>query len=442
MKELKKELAKYITSNVCGMIGLSCYILADTFFIANAIGANGLTALNLALPIYSMVHGSGLMLGMGGATRFSIARGQNQQRQADQIFSQTILLYGIFVVLFMLSGLFLSATFAGWLGANEEVFEMTRVYLQVILLFSPAFMLNDIFVCFVRNDGAPRRAMCAMLLGSFSNVILDYIFMYPLHMGIFGAVLATGCAPIIGLMVSYGHWKSTACGFRFRRTKPEGRMVRGILALGFPSLIAELASGVVMFVFNLLILGLKGNTGVAAYGVVANLAYVVTAIHTGIAQGTQPLISREYGKRREEHVKKLLELALAVMAISSVAIYLIFYLGADPLTTVFNSEKNPELQMIAVHGMKLYFTGIWFAGFNIILSIYFMAKEQAVPAQIVSLARGFFVIVPVAVVLAKVFGMTGVWISYAVAEGIVAILGIFLYKKNMQRKNNYTAENL
>lgn len=429
MKELKKELAKYIAANVCGMIGLSCYILADTFFIANAIGANGLTALNLALPIYSMVHGSGLMLGMGGATRFSIARGQNQQRMADQIFSQTVILYGIFGVIFVLSGLFLSATFAGWLGANAEVFEMTRVYLQVILFFAPAFMLNDIFVCFVRNDGAPRQAMCAMLLGSFSNIVLDYIFMYPLHMGIFGAVLATGCAPIVGIWASHGHWKKKDCGFHFRKTRPEGKIFRGILALGVPSLITELASGVVMFVFNLLILNLEGNTGVAAYGVVANLAYVVTAIHTGIAQGTQPLISREYGRQKEDHMKKLLELAMLVMAISSVLIYLIFYLGADPLTAAFNSEGSQTLQKIAVHGMRLYFTGIWFAGFNIILAVYFMAQERAMPAQILSLARGFFVIVPVAVILAKGFGMTGVWISYAAAEGIVAILGVILYKK-------------
>ena len=138
----------------------------------------------------------------------------------------------------------------------RKVFEMTRVYLQVILFFAPAFMLNDIFVCFVRNDGAPRRAMCAMLLGSFSNIVLDYIFMYPLHMGIFGAVLATGCAPIVGIWASHGHWKKKDCGFHFRKTRPEGKIFRGILALGVPSLITELASGVVMFVFNLLILNI------------------------------------------------------------------------------------------------------------------------------------------------------------------------------------------
>lgn len=434
MKELKKELAKYIAANVCGMIGLSCYILADTFFIANAIGANGLTALNLALPIYSMVHGSGLMLGMGGATRFSIARGQNQQRMADQIFSQTVILYGIFGVIFVLSGLFLSATFAGWLGANAEVFEMTRVYLQVILFFAPAFMLNDIFVCFVRNDGAPRRAMCAMLLGSFSNIVLDYIFMYPLHMGIFGAVLATGCAPIVGIWASHGHWKKKDCGFHFRKTRPEGKIFRGILALGVPSLITELASGVVMFVFNLLILNLEGNTGVAAYGIIANLSLVVLSFYTGISQGIQPLVSDAYGKLEQKRIVQFLRYAMGSMLVLSAAIYLILFVFADPIASAFNSENNATLHTIAVTGLRLYFTSLVFAGFNIILSMYFTSVEKAFPAQIISFLRGLILIIPIAFLFARLWEMTGVWMSFPAAEFVTAVIGAGLYVKYKNRK--------
>lgn len=434
MKELKKELAKYIAANVCGMIGLSCYILADTFFIANAIGANGLTALNLALPIYSMVHGSGLMLGMGGATRFSIARGQNQQRMADQIFSQTVILYGIFGVIFVLSGLFLSATFAGWLGANAEVFEMTRVYLQVILFFSPAFMLNDIFVCFVRNDGAPRRAMCAMLLGSFSNIVLDYIFMYPLHMGIFGAVLATGCAPIVGIWASHGHWKKKDCGFHFRKTRPEGKIFRGILALGVPSLITELASGVVMFVFNLLILNLEGNTGVAAYGIIANLSLVVLSFYTGISQGIQPLVSDAYGKLEQKRIVQFLRYAMGSMLVLSAAIYLILFVFADPIASAFNSENNATLHTIAVTGLRLYFTSLVFAGFNIILSMYFTSVEKAFPAQIISFLRGLILIIPIAFLFARLWEMTGVWMSFPATEFVTAVIGAGLYVKYKNRK--------
>lgn len=187
-KTLLKEFVQYVALNICGMIGLSCYILADTFFVSRGLGANGLAALNLAIPIYSFVHGSGLMLGMGGATKYSIYMGQGN--------------------------------LALMLGADKEVFGMTKTYLQVILLFSPAFIANDSLLCFIRNDGNPKLSMTAMLAGSLSNIVLDYVFIFPLHMGIFGAVLATGFAPVISQGVLSRHWITKNNQFHFEKTKP------------------------------------------------------------------------------------------------------------------------------------------------------------------------------------------------------------------------------
>jgi Na+-driven multidrug efflux pump len=202
---LLKEFFRYVILNICGMIGLSCYILADTFFISNGLGANGLTALNLAIPIYSFIHGSGLMFGMGGATKYSIYRGQKECKNADKCFSNTMSIMFIMAVIFMLTGIFFSEKLTILLGADKGVFSMTKTYLQVILLFAPAFMANDTLTCFVRNDGNPKLSMIGMLTGSFSNIILDYIFIFPLNMGIFGAVLATGLAPVISLFILSNH---------------------------------------------------------------------------------------------------------------------------------------------------------------------------------------------------------------------------------------------
>ncbi len=203
---LLKEFFRYVILNICGMIGLSCYILADTFFVSNGLGANGLTALNLAIPIYSFIHGSGLMSGMGGATKYSIYRGQKEYRNADKTFSNTIYIMFTLAVIFMLTGIFFSEKLVILLGADKDVFLMTKTYLQVILLFAPAFMANDTLICFVRNDGNPKLSMIGMLTGSFANIILDYIFIFPLNMGIFGAVLAAGLAPVISLFILSKHW--------------------------------------------------------------------------------------------------------------------------------------------------------------------------------------------------------------------------------------------
>ena len=130
---LLKEFFQYVTLNICGMIGLSCYILADTFFISNGLGANGLTALNLAIPIYSFIHGSGLIFGIGGATKYSIYRGQKEYKNADKAFSNTIYIMSILAVIFVLTGIFFSEKLTKLLGADKDVFSMTKTYIQVIL---------------------------------------------------------------------------------------------------------------------------------------------------------------------------------------------------------------------------------------------------------------------------------------------------------------------
>ena len=436
-KTLLKEFSQYVILNICGMIGLSCYILADTFFVSNGLGANGLTALNLAIPIYSFVHGSGLMFGMGGATKYSIYRGQKEYKNADKSFSSTIYIMSALAVIFMLTGILFSEQLTRLLGADKNVYHMTKTYLQVILLFAPAFMANDTLICFVRNDGNPKLSMIGMLTGSFSNIILDYIFIFPLNMGIFGAVLATGLAPVISLIVLSKHWLTKQNQFHFVQIKPSFRLIGNIISLGVPSFITEMASGIVMIVFNTIILHLQGNIGVAAYGVVANLSLVVISIYTGIAQGTQPILSRVYGYGNYESQKQILKYALKTMLVISFGIYLFFLLAASPIVNIFNSEQNMQLQEIATSGLKLYFAAIPFVGFNIIISAYFTSTEKALPAQIISLSRGFLMIIPMAFFLSFILKMTGVWLSFPVTECFVALAGIALYIKSERGKKMF-----
>ena len=297
-------------------------------------------------------------------------------------------------------------------------------------------MANDTLICFVRNDGNPKLSMIGMLTGSFSNIILDYIFIFPLNMGILGAVLATGLAPVISLIVLSKHWLTKQNQFHLVRIKPSFRLTGTIISLGVPSFITEMASGIVMIVFNTIILHLQGNIGVAAYGVVANLSLVVISIYTGIAQGTQPILSRAYGYGDCESQKQILKYALKTMLVISFGIYLFFLLAANPIVNTFNSEQNIQLQEIAVAGLKLYFTAIPFVGFNIIISSYFTSTENALPAQIISLSRGFLIIIPMAFFLSFILKMMGVWLSFPVTECFVTLTGIALYIISERGKKN------
>lgn len=429
-----RDFVYYTVLSVLGTLGVSCYILADTFFVSKGLGTNGLTALNLAIPIYNFIHGTGLMLGMGGATRFSVCKSQERKQEVNRVYTNTIYLALIFSVPFVLMGFFFSSQITVLLGANENVLEMTNIYLRWLLLFAPAFILNDVLLCFVRNDGSPQLSMAAMLIGSFSNIILDYMFIFPMKMGIFGAIFATGLSPVISIVMMFPHWLKKKNTFYFVKTKIRKDIVKQDLLLGFPSLVAQLSSGITMITFNVIILKLAGNIGVAAYGVVANISLVIVAVYTGIAQGIQPLVSTFYGVKDNKQTKVVLQYALATMLSVSIVVYLLIFIFVEPITAVFNSENNMELQQISVSGLKLYFMSIPFVGYNIILATFFTSIEKALPAHILSVLRGVVLIIPMAFLLSALWKMTGVWLTYPITEFLTALLGFVIYKhKNKQK---------
>lgn len=426
MTELK-EYTKYVVLNVLGMIGLSCYILADTFFVSRGLGSNGLAALNLAIPIYNFIHGTGLMLGMGGATRYSMLRSQGAGEKGNRVFTLSLLLVICFSAVFFFIGLFGAAQLTSLLGADEAIFEMCKTYLQVMLLFSPAFMMNDLMICFVRNDGAPQLVMTAMLAGSFSNIILDYVFIFIFHLGIFGAVFATGFTPVISMGILSVHLLKKRNQFHLVRS---GNLFRGagaVLVTGAPSLVSELSSGIVMLIFNMILLQIRGNIGVAAYGVIANLSLVVIAIYTGIAQGVQPLVSRHYGTGDIMKNKRIYRYAVWTIVLLSGLIFGGMFMGAEVITAVFNSERSMEMQRVAVDGIRLYFIGCGFAGYNIMLSIYLAATDRAKAANLLSVLRGFLLIIPVTFLMTAIWGMTGLWLAFPVTEAIVTMLGVTVH---------------
>ena len=178
-----------------------------------------------------------------------------------------------------------------------------------------------------------------------------------------------------------------------------------------------------MVVFNLILLRLAGNVGVAAYGVIANLSLVMTAVYNGLAQGMQPLLGRAYGKGDIQARKQVFTYGLMTVLLLSIIVYVGMYCFADPITAVFNSEKNAKLQKIAAAGIRLYFISVPFTGFNIVVSTYFTSMEKALPAQAISMIRGFLLILPMAYVLSMLAGLTGVWMAVPITEAAVCLLG-------------------
>ena len=316
--DLTKQFFKYVSQNIFGLLGTSCYILADTYFIAQAAGTDGVTLLNLCLPIYNFIFAIGSMIALGSATRYAIAKAQNDAR-GQRYFSNAILCACLIAIPFMLAGAFCPGTLLQLMGGDGDIVALGLNYTRIFLLFTPFFMCNYIFSAFVRNDGDPSLAMVATLSGSLFNVVFDYIFIFPMGLGLPGAALATAISPVLSIAICSRHFFQKSNTLTFVRQAPSARLLVQSCQLGISGFVGELSSAVTTTVFNFLLLRLAGNVGVAAYGVVANFALVATAIFNGVAQGAQPLISQCYGKNEIAGAKKLLLLgcgtALALAAV-------------------------------------------------------------------------------------------------------------------------------
>ena len=425
---LTKQFFKYVSQNIFGLLGTSCYILADTYFIAQAAGTDGVTLLNLCLPIYNLIFAFGSMIGLGAATRYAILRAQGDAR-AQRYFSNAIFSVCILAVPFMLVGIFRPDGLLRLMGGDADIVALGMNYARIFLMFTPFFMCNYVVASFVRNDGDPSLAMVATLSGSLFNVVFDYIFIFPMGLGLPGAALATAISPILSIAVCSAHFIKKSNTITFVRKAPSVRLLAQSCQLGISGFVGELSSGVTTTVFNFLLLRLAGNVAVAAYGVVANFALVATAIFNGVAQGAQPLVSQCYGKNEMAGARKLLLLGCGTALGLAALLYGVVFGYTDVLTALFNSENSALMAEFAHSGMRIYFVGYFFAGCNIVAAGYLGAVNRPAEASITSLCRGMVAIVVCSLVLSALFGMNGVWAAFPVSEAITLALTVFLLKR-------------
>ena len=253
---MKKQLRKYIAPNILAMVGTSCYVLADTFFISIAAGANGITALNLVLPIYGLIFALGSMIGVGSATRYSLHRSVGNPDARDY-FSNSVWFTLLVSCIFVAAGIWFPDRVLTLLGADAEILQIGLTYTQIVLCFAPFFMLNYTFTAFVRNDNAPKLAMAATLTSGIFNIAFDYIFMFPMKMGMVGAALATGISPIVSMSVCMIHYLSKNSTIVFTWKLPSIKRFLSSCTLGVAAFVGELSSGITTMVFNFILLGLS-----------------------------------------------------------------------------------------------------------------------------------------------------------------------------------------
>lgn len=429
-----KLFAKYTIPSIIAMFGLALYILADTYFIANGIGAVALASLNIVLPVFSLIFALAGLVGIGGATLLSIYRGKGEYHKANRVFSMSMLNAFILSIIFFVLGVFFTEEIARLIGATDITFDYIITYLKVILILSPLMIFNNIIVSFIRNDGKPNLAMIAMVTGTLLNIVLDYIFIYILNLGMFGAALATAGSPTLSLCIVSSHFIRKNNTFKLERFKYSFNMLIKTIECGISSFVAEISGGVVIFLFNFVILKISGELGVAAYGIIANIALVCTAIFNGLAQGMQPIISINFGAEKKSRVRRIFLLGIISALVIGVMFYIIGITFPNQIASLFNRKNDMELLRITITGIKIYFIALIFIGINIITIVFYQSILKAKQSFILSILRGLVLIIVLLFILSSIFGIIGVWLVVPLTEAIIFIICSILTIRYIKNK--------
>lgn len=430
---IKREVGQYIVRNIFASLGLSLYVLVDTIFIAAAGGSLGLAALNIVLPLFNLFNSLGLLFGIGGSTIYSINKLKDPKR-VESLFGQLLLFcFCLGALLALLFNIFPTQVLT-LLGANAQTMNVALPYMRVIVLGAPFFMCNYVCVNFIRNDGNPQLTMCATLSATAVVVILDWllIFVFDLHM--LGAAIATLFSPLTSLGVLTLHTRFKKRQLKLKWALPTWTNLKKAAALGIPSFLTEMSTGISIFVFNLVLLQLSDNYAVAAYGVIANIAVIVLALSNGIALGVQPIASREYGSHNWDHVKEAIFFGLKVALGLACILYFVLVFFKYPIIRAFDYDHSLALLKIATNGLPLYFLSVFFASQNLVIMLSLVAIERAKAAFVLSLLRGYFILIPSVLLFALLFDLNGVWLSVPFTEACVWALGSYFLFNALKNK--------
>jgi Na+-driven multidrug efflux pump len=244
-----------------------------------------------------------------------------------------------------------------------------------------------------------------------------------------GAALATVLSPVLCLLILSTHRHFSKRSLSLRWAIPKLKTVTQSVQLGLSSFLAEMSTGVSILVFNLVLIGLGGDIAIAAYGVLANILVVALSLFTGVAQGIQPLISRAANKEDRTTIQKTLAFGLRVSFVMAVGLYLVLFFLKYPIISAFNRENDPILIRLAAAGIPIFFLSLFDSSLNVVFSIFFSAIGHAKQAFTLALFRGYFFLIPLVLVLANFWGLTGVWASLPITELMTLLFAAYFLRQ-------------
>lgn len=431
------SLIKFAAPSIFALVFVAVYQLVDGMFIEKFVGTPevgeiSIAAVNLFYPILSLFVAAGVMLGTGGNAVVVKLLGEGKKKEADRVFSETIIFSLIVSVIITAVCLIFRETIMVWLGASEINVEYLRPYYTVLSAAGPIIMLQMALGVMLIGEGRSVTAAVLLIIGGVLNCVLDWLFMAVFHWGIMGAAIATVIGYAVTIFYAFYYYSPVGKSkYKIGFTRIRFKEIGFICFNGSSEMISNLSGGVTALFMNHIIFRYQGEIGQSALSVVLYFQFVIIAVFMGFSMAVAPVFSYHYGTGNKEMRAKVFKLSMLWTAILSVVLSVLFFLFREPIVGLF-FNKGTAIYDLTMKGFLFAIPAALFVGFNSFASGLFTAFSNGGISAFLSILRTLVILTGMLFLLSWLLGENGMWMSWAVTEAVslvVSIVFLFAYRK-------------
>ncbi len=419
-----------------GMAFMASQTLVDGIFVGQGVGANGIAEVNIVAPLWMVVTGLGLMFGIGASVIGGVHLAEKNVKAARIILTQSFGVGFVITALLALLCLCFPTTIVYALGCSEALEAAALDYLLWLVPGMAFLFWQCEGMMLVRLDGSPRYAMLMQVVGAITNIVLDWVFIFPLGMGLKGAAIATSIACGVGGIMSLVYFVWFSSTLKFYRLKASLtsllltlRNLWHMARIGFATFLTEIAMSITIVIGNFHFMAMLHEEGVAAYAVVCYLFPVIFSINNAVAQAAQPIISYNYGAKLDKRVSETLHLSLLTAVACGIIVMLTLIVCDETIVGLFLRPEEPAYQ-IAIDGLPWFSTCSIFFALNVAFIGYYQSVTNANRAMTYTLLRGIVFPVAAFTLLPPFIGTIGLWTAIPAAElATLLIISILQLRK-------------
>jgi putative MATE family efflux protein len=432
-EKISRLLIKQAVPASIGILVMSLNMIVDTIFVGQWIGVLAIAAITVVLPIAFMISSIGMGIGIGGSSIISRALGNENSEKALLTFGNQISLTTILALLFVVLGNIYSTEILTLFGAKGAILDPAQAYFDVIIFGVPfltfAMMGNPV----IRAVGKPKFAMYAMLIPAVVNIALDILFIKYMHLGMYGAGLATAIAyASCGLFILY-FFISNKSELKIipKNFGLDFSIVNEIVRLGGVSIARQGTISILMIVLNYSLYKYGGEISISIFGIINRVMMFALFPIMGITQGFLPIAGYNYGAKKYDRVKETIQKAIVYGCVVAGFIYIMIVLFAKEIISVFSTDAT--LLAETPRAMLLVFLASPVIAIQLIGSAYFQAAGKALPALFLTLLKQGVFLIPLAYILPMYFGVDGVWYSFAIGDVLATIITYIVVRREIKK---------